>query len=184
MNDEICRSCLIKCEYSCEAMQELQTLMEEQSKKDKTTKLRSLMKRLEFETSKPSREMKHLANKIIDHYEELRFIKEYCITIGFVMSNENKKGRKVTYADCLKVSEPYKAYLPFDYIITFYDINTSHMSENQKKILMLHELKHIELTPKGLGLRPHDIEDFEDIIYRYGIHWNTIAADVPDILKE
>jgi hypothetical protein len=35
------------------------------------------------------------------------------------------------------VQEVFKAYLPFDFIITFYERNTGLLSENQQKILML-----------------------------------------------
>ncbi|MCM3291632.1 hypothetical protein M3661_15990 [Paenibacillus sp. MER 180] len=81
------------------------------------------------------------------------------------------------------MQEVFKAYLPFDSIITFYERNTGLLSENQQKILMLHELRHITLGEKGLKIRPHDIEDFKDILETYGLDWNEPGKDLPDICK-
>jgi predicted SprT family Zn-dependent metalloprotease len=106
----------------------------------------------------------------------------YGIKIGYVLSYENKTGQKITYADCRKLGEVYKAFLPFDFIITFYYFNVALMNENQKKILMLHELKHIQINERGLSVRPHDIEDFKDILEKYGNEWNEFNKEVPDIL--
>jgi len=47
---------------------------------------------------------------------------------------------------------------------------------------MLHELRHITLGEKGLKIRPHDIEDFKDILETYGLDWNEPGKDLPDIL--
>ncbi|MMZ66337.1 hypothetical protein D1872_288240 [compost metagenome] len=126
--------------------------------------------------------MKRLAEQIIKRFPEFGIIREFNIKIGYVVSQERKRGEKITYADCRKVQEVFKAYLPFDFIITFYERNTSLLSENQQKILMLHELRHITLGEKGLKIRPHDIEDFKDILDTYGLDWNEPGKELPDIL--
>jgi hypothetical protein len=48
----------------------------------------------------------------------------------------------------------------------------------------LHELKHIGVGEKGFKLEEHDTEDFAVILERYGIRWNDIDREVPDILSE
>jgi len=58
------------------------------------------------------------------------------------------------------------------------------MTENQKKILMLHELRHIGIGEKGFRIENHDVEDFRDILERFGIEWNGFDQEVPDILAE
>jgi len=126
--------------------------------------------------------MKVLAESIINKFPELSFINAYGIKVGYVLSYEAKKGEKIVYADCRKLNVVYQAYLPFDFIVTFYHFNTEILSENQKKILMLHELRHIQLTERGPSVRPHDIEDFKDILERYGNDWNSYGQQVPDIL--
>ena len=47
---------------------------------------------------------------------------------------------------------------------------------------MLHELKHIGIGEKGLKIENHDVEDFKDILYRYGLDWNGLDKDISDIL--
>jgi hypothetical protein len=69
-------------------------------------------------------------------------------------------------------------------LITFYDPNVSILTENQRKIVMYHELRHIEMTPKGLTVRPHDIEDFESILREHGLNWNQFGNEVLDILDD
>lgn len=122
-----------------------------------------------------------MGQKIINNFTEFGFIKEWNIKIGYVISQEKKSGKKIVYADCRKLQEVYKAYLPFDYIITFYECNTGMLNENQLKILMLHELKHIGMGERGLTLVPHDIEDFSIILDKYGLDWNEYGKELPDL---
>ena len=98
------------------------------------------------------------------------------------MGRKKKKDGKIVAADCRKVTSAYTAYLPFDFVVTFYEPNMSYMTDNQRKVLMLHELKHIGVGPKGLRIEPHDIEDFDSILTRYGLRWNGFGNDVTDIL--
>ncbi len=184
---EICNECLYgsscKAEkMTCQAVQELHKIYRARSIKDRSILIRLLARKLGIRNAEPSRELKKLGEAVINKFIELHFINEYGIRIGYVVSYENKCGQKITYADCRKLGEVYKAYLPFDFIITFYYFNTEILSENQKKILMLHELKHIQITERGLSVRPHDIEDFKDILSRYGNEWNEFNKEVPDIL--
>ena len=45
------------------------------------------------------------------------------------------------------------------------------------KILILHELMHVGIIKDGneesYFVRPHDIEDFRDIIVQYGLDWDS-----------
>lgn len=183
MVSEICDICYIKgCEVPCAAYKELYSIWREQNNKDKTQRIRNLKRRLGIAEAETSNELRLLANRIIKHFPELYFIKEYDIKIGYVKSYEKKQGEKVTYADCRKVPEVYKAYLPYDFIITFYERNTGFLNENQLKVLMYHELRHIGIGEKGLKLVPHDIEDFSDILTKYGLDWNSHGKELPDIL--
>lgn len=47
---------------------------------------------------------------------------------------------------------------------------------------MYHELRHIGVGEKGLKIVPHNIEDFSDILTKYGLDWNSIDKELPDIL--
>jgi predicted metallopeptidase len=180
---KVCRACINQdnCTDTCNGLSMLRKLVYTTDKERKYELLKQYKDELELAYAEPSPEMEALAERIIAKREELHFIKDYEIHVGYVRSTEAKRGKKVTYADCRKLNEIFKAYLPFDYIITFY-ADAEMLTENQQIILMLHELKHIDVGPKGLTIRPHDIEDFEDILMQYGINWNNYGADVPNIL--
>ncbi len=180
----ICRKCYKKeeCEVPCAALEILYQIYNEQNKKDKTIRVRNLKRQLGIRDAEPSNELRYLATKIINRYSEFSFIKEWGIKIGYIISQERKRGEKIIYADCRKVQEVYKAYLPYDFIITFYENNTGFLNENQLKILMYHELKHIGIGPKGFKIIPHDIEDFSNILEDFGLDWNCLDKELPDIL--
>lgn len=181
---KICNKCKWEkdCEIPCKALDELYRIWDEQNKKDKTIRVRNLKRQLGIREAEPSNELRYLATKIINRYPEFDFIKEWDIKIGYVISQEKKRGEKIIYADCRKVQEVYKAYLPYDFIITFYEFNTGFLNENQLKILMYHELKHIGMGPKGPKIEPHEIEDFIDILENYGLDWNMPDKEVADML--
>jgi len=185
----ICNDCWHKdtCKeekITCTALQELFDIHKARNLKDRAVLTRLLGRKLGIRDAEPSKELQLLAESVIGRFDEFGFIKEFGVRIGYVISYENKCGQKATYADCRKLNEVYKAFLPFDFIVTFYYFNTEILSENQKKILMLHELKHITITERGLSVKPHDIEDFKDILDKYGNEWNEFQKDVPDILAK
>jgi hypothetical protein len=182
--NEICQKCLYKkdCKVQCSAFTELYRIVDEQDTKDKTALIRNLKKQIGLRDAEPSLELKRLGTRIIKTFPEFSFIKEWNIKIGYVISQEKKSGKRIVYADCRKVQEVFRAYLPFDFIITFYEQNTGMLNENQIKVLMLHELRHIGMGDRGLTIVPHDIEDFSDILSRYGLDWNEYGKELPDIL--
>ena len=91
----------------------------------------------------------------------------------FLTSTEYKKRNfKRVFADTRLVKGVWTAFCPYDFIITFYERNTSLLSYEQIKILMWHELKHCGVTADGkYFLIPHDIEDFSEIIEKHGHKW-------------
>ena len=86
---------------------------------------------------------------------------------------EKKKGRtNRVCADCKKASPAYSWCCDYDYIITVYEPNVSYMTEEQLKILLEHELLHIDYEPEErMTVKPHDAEEFVQIIKKYGIDW-------------
>jgi hypothetical protein len=182
--NELCQKCFYtkECKVACAAFEKLYHIWEEQNTKDKIVLIRNLKRQMGIRDAEPSRKLRQLAERIIAKFPEFVIIREWNIKIGYVVSQERKAGEKITYADCRRVQEVFKAYLPFDFIITFYERNTGMLNENQQKILMLHELRHITMGEKGLKIRPHDIEDFKDILDVFGLDWNTPGKELPDIL--
>jgi hypothetical protein len=185
-NNNICDQCPIKdnCEIECTAIMALIRLCKQEDKQEKAELIKSLSKELSIIDYEVAEDLKELGEKIINAMsDELHVIKDFDVNIGYVRSYERKLSKgNIVNADCRKVNGTYTAYLPFDFIITFYEPNMDYMTENQKKILMLHELRHIGIGEKGLRIEPHSVEDFKDILHRFGIDWNDYDQDVPDIL--
>jgi len=184
VSELICKKCYYvkDCELPCAAFNNLHQLWEEQNNKDKITRIRNLRRQLQVREAEVSQELRRLGDKIIKHFPEFAFIKELDIKIGYVISQQRKSGEKTTYADCRKIQDVFKAWLPYDFIITFYERNTGFLNNSQLKILMYHELKHIGIGMRGLKLEPHDIEDFRDILDKYGLDWSAYGKELPDML--
>lgn len=172
------------CQDRCPALDKLLEIYRQTRTTERHQLVKKLQRELGIRDAEPSKQLKKLGNAIIDKFPEFAFIREYDIKIGYVMSQDKPAGSKVKYADCEKVKLKHQAWLPYDFIITFYEPNTETLSENQRKILMLHELKHIGIGEKGLKIEEHDIQDFAKILEGYGMHWNGYGEEVPDILME
>ena len=184
-NQLICKRCGRECDLPCAALNTLTNLYIDLKTRSKIEILKDLRKELSLVDFEVADDLRELADKIVNAMSELHIIKDFEVKIGYVRSYEAKKDKgKQVNADCRKVNGTYTAYLPFDFIVTFYEPNIFHMSENQKKILMLHELRHIGMGERGFRIENHDIEDFRDILERFGIEWNGFDQEVPDILAE
>lgn len=126
-----------------------------------------------------SDEYASLAEDVINSIEELMWIKETDVRIAFLSSDFEKKtggGRKLVLADCKKVEDIYKPLCPYDFIITVYEPNCEELDDEQMKILMWHELKHVGVDEKDGELKyvvvPHDVEEFRSIIDAVGLDWD------------
>lgn len=115
---------------------------------------------------------------LLTTHKELEAIGTYGVQIAFLSSNKAKKSNgKIVFADCTKVSDRYKWTCPFDFMITVYEPNVAEygFDDDQMETLLWHEMLHIGIRDSKTGpiyyVRPHDIEDFEDIIYSKGIGW-------------
>jgi predicted metallopeptidase len=182
--NDLCDNCLADCLGTCAAVEKLIEIYREQRTEEKRQFIKDLRSQLDIMDCEPSPELEELGKKVIAKIKELDYIKDYEIKIGYVLSyDRKKKDGKIVFADCRKVSESYLAYLPYDFIITFYEPNVSILSDNQKKIVMWHELRHIGIGPKGLKVNPHEVDDFKSILRSFGIDWNDFDQEVPDILK-
>ena len=133
-------------------------------------------------------EYEKLARAVIEVLPELAFIDESDIRVGFLKCFREKKRGKLqrVLGECCKVEDMYQVFAPYDFLIVIYEPNVAALSENQLKILLWHELKHIGVDEKNGTLQyitvPHDVEEFDSIIYRVGLRWSTPGAQVPDIL--
>jgi predicted metallopeptidase len=182
---ELCTRCGKGCgkDESCLALDDLYKLYEVKRKEEKRELLSELRSQLKLVDYEPADDIRELAEKLIIKKPELNFINEFGITIGYARAYEGKKSKgRATFADCRKLNGSYLAYLPYDFLITVYDPNMAILSDNQQKIVVYHELRHIGINQHGLYVVPHDIEDFESILREYGLNWSEFDNEVTDIL--
>lgn len=121
-----------------------------------------------------SAELRDLGRRVIKENEDLRWINEQRVRIGYLTCDHEKKlaGGRLVCGDCRKVSDVYRAYTPYDFLITFYEPNIQGFTDEQREILMYHELLHVGIEPSGkLYVVPHDVEEFYPIISQWGMDW-------------
>lgn len=121
-------------------------------------------------------EYKDMADMIIWEEEKLRWIKTMGVRISYVSCTKEKTNNgKLVLGECIKVEELQQVYCPYDFIIVIYEPNIIGMDLNQIRILLHHELLHIGYEDTKTGVKykvvPHDIEEFREIIDKYGLDW-------------
>lgn len=117
---------------------------------------------------------------LIANEEALADIRCSNATIVYLSSTATPKqdgGDKVIKGRCEKVADKFKWGIPADYMITIFEGNCKGMTEEQMKILIFHELLHIEIGMDDRGneqykIKGHDLEDFKLIIDRFGTDWS------------
>ena len=101
-------------------------------------------------------------------------------TIVYLVSEHKKSANgKVIFAQCEKVADKYKWGIPADFTITVFEPNVEGFSEEQKKELIFHELLHVGIVfnadgTENYNIRPHDLEDFKEVINRWGTDWSDV----------
>ena len=133
------------------------------------------------EVCEKSKQLREMGRRVIRDRPDLAWIKDSRIRIGYAMSSKAKeKDGRIVFAECHKVKPLWQAFIPYDFVIVFYEPNTMLMTDEQQEILMYHELLHVGMDDSGkLKLNPHDIEDFRVILDEYGMDWN--AVEVGDV---
>lgn len=118
-----------------------------------------------------------LADETIKEQQSLHWLPSLGVRIAYVESSKKKiSDGKAIYGECIKVEEIYQVFCPYDFIIVIYAPNIYHLTDEQRKILLFHELLHCDYneTKKGIKfkVKPHDVEDFREIIDKYGLDWS------------
>ena len=128
------------------------------------------------ETAQQSEEFAEIGWEVIREQPSLQWISGAGITIGCLESDKpKKKNRRECLGECIKVQDLYKCFIPYDFLIVVYAPNVTGMDRDGLKKLMHHELLHVGMDEKNgepkYFVYPHDVEDFREIIDRYGIDW-------------
>lgn len=129
---------------------------------------------------KLSDEYYEICKRVIQEEDELIDLRSSNATFVCLTSQHKKTSQGgYVYAQCEKVADKYKWAIPADYTITIFEPNVEDFSDEQKYILMYHELMHIDIGMTDSGdeiyrIKPHDLMDFKNIIDRYGVDWNEV----------
>ena len=124
-----------------------------------------------------------IAADLIATEDSLVDIANSSATIIYLSSTHKKTGGgKVVKAECEKISEKYKWGIPCDFTITVFEPNIEGFTEEQIRILLFHELLHVKIEfnedgSENYGTYPHDLEDFKEIIDRFGTDWSKVDGD-------
>ena len=130
-----------------------------------------------------SEEYAEIGARVIEEEDSLIDLRNSQATIVYLTSEKQKNAKgKVVCAECEKVPDKYKWSIPADFTITVFLPNVEGFSEEQKRILMFHELKHVGIVFNADGSEtystvPHDYEDFKEIIDRYGTDWSKAVVE-------
>ena len=124
-----------------------------------------------------SEEYAKIAQEVIETEESLIDIRNSQATIIYLTSESKKTNKgKAVCGECEKVPDKYKWSIPADFTITVFLPNVENFTEEQKRILIFHELLHVGIEFNNDGsetysVRPHNYEDFKEIIDRFGTDW-------------
>ena len=118
-----------------------------------------------------------MADTVFREHPDLHWIAEAGVTVGFMISDRKKKSKgKMVLGECILVKDPYKVFVPFDFLVVVYEQNTEMLTQRQLKILLYHELLHVGMDDTGdepkYIVRPHDIEEFSEVVEQYGLDWS------------
>lgn len=121
-----------------------------------------------------------IAEDLIGTEPSLSHIRGSQATILFLSSeHEKKESGKFVGGQCEKVPTKYKWAIPADFTITIFEPNVERFTDEQIRILILHELLHVGIRMDGneeqYYIVPHDVEEFSEILERYGWEWASVT---------
>lgn len=118
-----------------------------------------------------------IGEELIRTVPSLQWIHESEISVGYLVSDLKKTSNgKTVFGECRKVPAWAAPFIPHDFLIIVYDVNCMLFTPEQIRTLLHHELLHIGMSEKGAQpvyrVVPHDIEDFREIVDKYGLDWS------------
>lgn len=117
-----------------------------------------------------------LAQEVIAEHEDLHWLDAADVRIDFISSLKAKKTSGMdVYGECRLIKDIEKLYCPYDFLIIIYEQAIEGFTPEQLKILIYHELLHVDVDDKDgepkYSINPHDIQDFRAVIDKYGLEW-------------
>lgn len=113
-----------------------------------------------------------MAEEIIENTDDLNFIGN--VPTAYLSCDKKKLERgHAVRAQCIKVPEMYRVLGHISFVIVVYEPNCEGFDDEQYKILIEHELRHIGIDGDKIFIVPHDFEygEFAAITDKYGENW-------------
>lgn len=127
------------------------------------------------------RAYREIAKRLIRTLPEFEDLRELGPRIAYLRSSkEKRKNYQTVFAECCKPDEKYAWCCPYDFFIIVYGPNVERFNDSQMETLIRHELHHVGVMYTDQGpeyfIRPHDVEEFWEIINNCGLHWSDTDA--------
>lgn len=118
--------------------------------------------------SEASQSVIHTAENLIENFHLILKHARIC----FVFRSEaQKQGDRMILGQCTKVPDKMKPYLEYDFLIWISEEDYMKMDDLQREAIIDHELCHCGGDPlNGWKIRPHDIQEFAEVVERHGIY--------------
>jgi len=123
-----------------------------------------------------SEELKELAEEII----KTEKIDIGNANIGYLLVSPNIS--KTIAGKCKRSGAEFKFFTNLNYLIEISEDIWNALDNEQRRILLYHELMHILVLINKSGdevykIRNHDVEDFAKIINKYGTDWISVIKN-------
>lgn len=114
------------------------------------------------------------AQNLIDNFHPVLSRARIC----FVFRSEaQKQGNRMIVGGACKVPDKMQPFLEYDFLIWLSEEDYTGMDDLRREALIDHELCHCAGDPiNGWKLRPHDIQEFSDVIKRHGVWSSDVMA--------
>lgn len=131
---------------------------------------------------KHNRQYAAWARRLINEKPDLEYLRGSGVKIAFLSSQQEKTtghGQRAVLGECVEIKENMQWAAPYDFMVIIYEQNCFSFSEEQTKILLWHELRHIGIDldsdEPSFYVVPHDYEDFDEIIRQHGLLWDKVV---------
>ena len=131
-----------------------------------------------LETREPSDKYASIGAELMASEPALAKITEHGVKVAFLASDSEKRGKgRTVFGECERIPAKWKWAVPYDFAITVFEPNVERFSDEQMRVLLLHELMHVGVDVDGNEARfftvPHDFEEFREIAERFGLEWSS-----------
>src|SRR3990172_7846031 len=134
----------------------------------------------EWEEASPS--VIHIAEQLIEQYHP--WLQD--ANIGFIFRDEAQKqsNGRLVLAQAQRITSKLQVYLEYDFLIWVSKKDwEGRLTDAQLEALIDHELCHCIRNSNGWAIRPHDVQEFWQVIKRHGL-WSNDLQGARELLQK